>query len=180
MVCVLTGEPWEVSMPDLGAYNENVRFNWTAAAELVRELRSTATVLEGQIGERKRIGAGARKQWEGSNAQQFDGRMSSCIGDARRFVTSLRKAADGLAELAKLARQEQQRREQAREWVAQQQRKDWFERDIVDPREGFLRCGRRAATSAAAGRAAEDSDPRCAVDVAWPVNAGRRRVVVTP
>jgi uncharacterized protein YukE len=120
-------------MPDLGAYKEDVRFNWTAADALVAELRSTASVLDRQIGERKQVGAGARKKWEGSYAQQFDGRMNTCTGDAQRFVTSMRKAADDLQELARLAREEQQRRQQAREWVARQERKDWLDRNIIDP-----------------------------------------------
>ncbi|MGH8933956.1 MAG: DUF6531 domain-containing protein [Egibacteraceae bacterium] len=119
-------------MPDLGAYKEDVQFNWTGAADLAAELRSTARLLEGQVGERKRIGDWARKQWEGGFAYQFDGRASTCEGDAQRFVTTMRIAADKLDELARLAREEQQRREQAREWVAQQERKNWFEREVVD------------------------------------------------
>lgn len=117
-------------MPDLGAYEEDVRFNWTAADALVAELRSAAKVLDKQIGERKQIGAGARKQWEGSYAEKFDGRMNTCTGDAQRFVTSMHKAADDLQELARLAREEQQRRQQAREWVAQQKDKNWFEKGV--------------------------------------------------
>jgi uncharacterized protein YukE len=120
-------------MPDLRGINEDVQFNWNAAAELVAEFRSTANVLNQQIGERKQVGAAARKQWEGAYATQFDGRLNICTGDAQRFVVSMRKAADDLEELARLARQEQQRRVLAREWVAQQERKNWFERNVVDP-----------------------------------------------
>lgn len=120
-------------MPDLGAYQEPVRFNWNAAAALIAEFRSTANVLDQQVGGRRQIGAGARKQWEGSYAEQFDGRTNICTGDAQRFVVSMRKAADDLEELARLAREEQQRRVLAREWVAQQERKNWFERNVVDP-----------------------------------------------
>ncbi|MGH3566616.1 MAG: hypothetical protein ACRDRH_11415 [Pseudonocardia sp.] len=120
-------------MPDLRGIQEDVKFNWNAAAALVAEFRSTANMLSQQIGVRKQIGAGARKQWEGSYAGQFDGRTNICTGDAHRFVVSMRKAADDLEELARLARQEQQRRVVAREWVAQQERKNWFERNVVDP-----------------------------------------------
>lgn len=87
-----------------------LRFNWTAANALVAKLRSTATELDKQVGERKQIGAGARKQWEGSYAQQFDERLGTCTGDAQRFVTSMRQAANDREELARLAHQEQQRR----------------------------------------------------------------------
>ncbi len=119
-------------MPDLGAYKEDVQFNWTGAADLAAELRSTARLLEGQVWERKRIGDRARKQWEGGFAYQFDGRASTCVSDAQRFVTTMSIAADKLDELARLAREEQQRRERAREWAVQQERKNWFEREVVD------------------------------------------------
>lgn len=114
-------------MPDLGAYQEDVKFNWTAADDLVAELRSTASVLADQIGVRKRIAGKAREQWEGSYGQQFDGRLNICTGDAQRFVTKMRDAANDLEELAKLARQEQQRRVNARKWVSEQQNKSGIE-----------------------------------------------------
>lgn len=95
----------------------SLTFNWAAADSLVAEFRSTATELDKQIGERKQIGAQARKQWEGSYAQQFDERMGICTGDAQRLADAMRQAADGLQELIDAARQEQQRRKQAQEWV---------------------------------------------------------------
>ena len=120
-------------MADLGAINENVQFNWKAAAALSAELRSTANIMDTQIGQRTQNSAGARKQWAGTYAEQFDTRMTTCNSDAQRFITSMRTAANQLDELAKLAQQEQQRRVQARAWVAQQKNKNWFARDIWDP-----------------------------------------------
>lgn len=125
-------------MSDLGAYKEDVQFNWAAAKELAKELRSTADALDNQIGERKRIGTGSRKHWEGSYAHQFDERLNTCSGDAHRFVASMRQAANDLDNLAKLAQEEQQRRELAREWVKQQEDQNWFERNISDPVGDFL------------------------------------------
>ncbi len=107
--------------------------NWTPAGELAAEPRSTAGVLEYQIGERRRLGAGARAQWEGVFAEQYDGRTNICTGDAQRFADGMRRAADQLEELARLAREVQQRRERAREWVAAQQHEGWFERNFLDP-----------------------------------------------
>jgi hypothetical protein len=129
-------------MADLGAYNEDVKFNWAAADKLVAELRSTATVLANQIGERKRIGGttGARKHWEGVYAQQFDGRLNICTGDAQNFVGKMREAANDLEELARLARQEQQRRVNAREWVRQQENKSGFDK-AVDGVQSFFGFG---------------------------------------
>ncbi|MGH3812243.1 MAG: hypothetical protein ACRDUV_07265 [Pseudonocardiaceae bacterium] len=116
-------------MAELGAYTEDVKFNWAAADKLVSELRSTARVLHDQIGERKRIGgpSGAREHWEGSYAQQFDGRLNTCTGDAQHFVNKMHDAANDLEELARLARQEQQRRVNAREWVREQENKSGLE-----------------------------------------------------
>lgn len=107
-------------MPELGAYQENVQFNWCGAAVLAAELRATATLLDWQVGERRRIAGGARAKWEGAYGGQFDGRVVTCTGDATRFATSMRDAADMLDELARLAREEQDRRVAARAWVAKQ------------------------------------------------------------
>jgi uncharacterized protein YukE len=105
-------------MGELGAFEEDVRFGWAEATALAAELRSTAGSLEGQIGERNSIKGPAREAWRGKYAQEFDGRVGICTGDAGRLAEALREAADGLDELARLAREEQERREYAREWDA--------------------------------------------------------------
>jgi len=104
-------------MGELGAIDENVRFDWAKANELVGALRSAAHVLDFQVDERRRITSDPREHWRGRYADAFDTRVSTCVGDAGRFVTSLREAALQLEEMARLAREEQDRREQAREWV---------------------------------------------------------------
>jgi hypothetical protein len=105
-------------MADLGAYTEDVQFNWTKASDLASELRSTANVLEYQVGERDRIKATPLEHWRGVYGEQFEGRVGTCTADAAKFVTSMRDAATRLDEMARLAREEQERREAAREWVA--------------------------------------------------------------
>lgn len=105
-------------MGELGAFREDVRFGWTEATALAAELRSTASSLEAQITERYGIKRPAREEWRGRFAVEFDGRVGICAGDADRLANSLRDAADGLDELARLAREEQDRREYAREWDA--------------------------------------------------------------
>ncbi|MEU7871467.1 hypothetical protein [Dactylosporangium sp. NPDC049140] len=107
-------------MPDLGAIHENVRFDWAAADRLAGELRASADVLTTQVGYRNTIAAQARQEWRGGFAEQFDGRMGSCTGDAQRLATALLRAADQVDELARTARQEQDRREQARAWEQRQ------------------------------------------------------------
>jgi uncharacterized protein YukE len=105
-------------MGELGAYREDVRFGWAEATALAAELRAAAGELDGQIGERHAIKSPAREEWRGKYAQEFDGRVEVCTGDAGRLAEALREAADGLDELARLAREEQDRREYAREWEA--------------------------------------------------------------
>ncbi|MGH9119378.1 MAG: hypothetical protein ACRD0A_16350 [Acidimicrobiales bacterium] len=105
-------------MGEFGAFHEDVRFGWAEASTLSAELRSTASVLEGQIADRNALGGPAREAWRGKFAIEFDGRIEVCVGDADRLVEALRGASDGLDELARLAREEQDRREYAREWEA--------------------------------------------------------------
>ena len=107
-------------MGELGAIHDDVEFAWTEASTLAAELRSTATSLEGQIAERNSIKGPAREAWRGRYAREFDGRVELCGADADRLATALRGAADDLDELARLAREEQDRREYAREWEANQ------------------------------------------------------------
>jgi hypothetical protein len=103
-------------MGELGPIHEDVRFDWAKAADLADELRSSATVLEYQVGERNRVHVPAREEWLGRYADQFDGRVTTCTGDAGRLAEAMREAARQLDEMARLAREEQNRREQAREW----------------------------------------------------------------
>jgi uncharacterized protein YukE len=103
---------------ELGAYQEDVPFGWADAEALAAELRSTASALEGQVGERYAIKSPAREVWRGKFAEEFDGRVGTCDSDAGRLAEALREAAAGLDELARVAREEQDRREYAREWEA--------------------------------------------------------------
>ena len=107
-------------MTNLGAVDEDVRFDWVAADDLSAKLRSTATVLDEQAASRTTSHDTARAVWQGRYAVEFDDRVSTCTGDASRFATSMRGAADDVDELARLAREEQDRRVAAREWIASQ------------------------------------------------------------
>jgi uncharacterized protein YukE len=121
---------------NLSGIHEDVKFDWTTAANLARELRSTADELDRQIGERNGSGAAARKQWRGVYGEQFDGRLKICTGDAKHFADTMRKAATGLDELAKAAQQEQDRRVKARAWVEKHNHEGWVHKHIWDPLTG--------------------------------------------
>jgi hypothetical protein len=104
-------------LPDLGAYDEPVKFDWEGAKRLSAELRATATLLEDQVQPRNTYAAAARKDWKGKFADAFDGRMRLCTSDAKHLAGALRSTALKVDELATRARAEQQRRDLAKEYV---------------------------------------------------------------
>ena len=53
--------------------------------------------------------------------------MRLCTGDAQRLAAALREAADQVDELARLAREEQDRREKARQWQREQEDEDFLD-----------------------------------------------------
>jgi uncharacterized protein YukE len=104
-------------MPELGVIHDDVRFDWDMASQLATELRSTAGELDRHVGDRDRTRVPARASWRGRYGDEFDDRVRVCTTDAGRFGGSMREAARQLDEMARLAREEQARRERAREWV---------------------------------------------------------------
>ena len=107
-------------MVDLRGIAEDVQFDWLAAARLAGELRGAADECENQIGRRTAIANHAAGQWRGVYALQFADRMRICVADAHRLAAALREAADQVDELSRLAQQEQDRRETARQWQRKQ------------------------------------------------------------
>jgi uncharacterized protein YukE len=112
---------------NLSGIQEDVKFDWTSATNLAKELRAAATELDNQIGTRNGNGAAARKQWRGTYGTQFDDRLKICTDDAKHLRDKMREAANGLDELAKAAKQEQDRRVKAREWVEHQKHRSLLE-----------------------------------------------------
>ncbi len=106
-------------MGELGGIDEDVRFDWAGATRLSAELRSTATVLDSQVPRRNGAAQGAKAEWRGVFSEQFLDRMRVCTTDAGRPAEAMRQAAADLDELATLARDEQDRRERARAWEAE-------------------------------------------------------------
>ena len=115
-------------MVDLRGIAEDVPFAWSAATRLAAELRATAAACEGQIGRRNAVAGQAAAEWRGLYARQFGDRMRICTGDAQRLATALRQAADQVDELARLAREEQDRREKARQWQAEHDDEDLLQK----------------------------------------------------
>lgn len=103
-------------MTDLGPIEEDVKFAWGPAAALSAQLRRAARTLDHSVPRLNAAAHHAKQDWHGAYARRFDDHMSKCTGDARRFVAALEGAAEKLDQLAELAREEQHRREIAREW----------------------------------------------------------------
>lgn len=114
-------------MVDLRGIAEDVPFAWSAATRLAAQLRATAAECEGQIPGRIALADRAATEWRGRYARQFADRMRLCAGDARRLAEALRRAADQVDELSRLARAEQDRREKARQWQREQENEGLLE-----------------------------------------------------
>ena len=113
-------------MGELGGI-EDLKFDWAGAARLSAELRSTATVLDGQVPRRNSIAQAAKSEWRGVFSEQFLDRMKVCTTDAGRLADAMRQAATDLDELAQLARDEQARRDRAQAWEAENQSENFLE-----------------------------------------------------
>ena len=113
---------------NLAGIEEDVPFDWDGATRLAAELRATATTLGTQTPERNSYADDALRDWRGEFSQQFGGRMDVCTGDAGRLADAMRLAADQVDELARLAREEQDRREAAREWKREHDNKGFLDK----------------------------------------------------
>jgi uncharacterized protein YukE len=101
---------------ELAGIEEDVPFNFAGAAELERELRSTAGTIDSQLPRRNSYARTARDEWRGVYSQQFVGRMRICTNDGHRLSAAMKLAASQVKELAERAQREQDRREKARAW----------------------------------------------------------------
>lgn len=104
-------------MVDLGPFEEPVRFAWREASDLKHEFVRAANILEAQLKARRSDANAAEKDWRGRYAEEFESEhMKITIGDATRFIVEFRLCAKMLEQLANLAREEDDRRQLAREW----------------------------------------------------------------
>lgn len=112
---------------NLAGIEEDVPFDWAGAERLASELRAAASTLDGQIPDRNSYASDARVDWRGVYSQRFGTRMSTCTTYAGRLSAAMELAANQVDELARLAREEQDRRETAREWKRQQDNEGFLE-----------------------------------------------------
>jgi uncharacterized protein YukE len=113
---------------NLAGIEEDVPFDWAGAERLAAELRSAAGTLSSQIASRNTYAHSALEEWRGVFAREFVGRMRTCSGDAGRLARAMELAAHQVDELARLAREEQRRREAARAWKRHHDSRSIFEK----------------------------------------------------
>lgn len=124
-------------MEDLGAIHEPVPFDGQAAEALVTQLNARATLLRGQRSRRQALADTAKTDWRGVYEGKFGARMQICLTDAGRLADAMELAAKQVQELAQLAREEQQRRDVAKQY--ERDLKAWQERrDNRNPLETGL------------------------------------------
>jgi hypothetical protein len=129
------GEGVSVPPMGLGAIHDDVVFDPAGAADLMRQLRLTADMLDDHGNARPAFAADARAEWRGVYAEQFDADQRTATAASAQLAAALRAAADGLGELAEAARREQQRREAARAWEKQQGDRNLFQKGWDNARD---------------------------------------------
>jgi uncharacterized protein YukE len=108
---------------------EPIVFDQGAADDLAARLRATARMLRSQISRRNGVASEARVDWKGAYERKFGERMRVMATDSERLAAAMDEAADQVDELARLAEEEQRRREAARAWKVEH---DAWEREQED------------------------------------------------
>lgn len=109
---------------DFGAVEEDVPFDWGGADRLIAQFRSAATAIEDQRGSRQSAGQHALVDWKGPHSDEFSDRQSTGDADAGEIATSLRRSATQVEQLRDAAKEEQKRREMAREYMTAKEEND--------------------------------------------------------
>ena len=95
---------------------EPITFDAGAADDLAARFTATAGLLRSQVPQRENLVTAGRVDWKGSYEVKFGARMEVCKSDAGKLADALEDAAKQVKELARLAKDEQDRRTKAREW----------------------------------------------------------------
>ncbi|QWC84619.1 hypothetical protein KLP28_13745 [Nocardioidaceae bacterium] len=117
-------------MSDLRGNEEDVPFDWGGADRLIAAATSAASTVEWSA-----VGWGSRArtasvEFRGLFSRLFDDNAVTAAADAREIATALRDLATVTGRLKGLAEEEQQRREEARRWYAEQQDRNAVERGL--------------------------------------------------
>ena len=112
---------------NLGAIDGDVEFNFGHARTLKSAFTNAASLLETQASSRSSLVTTAREEFRGYFEELFASNARTAASDAEDIATALRNAAGFVEDLAQKAREENERRRLAREFIAEQQHlKDKF------------------------------------------------------
>jgi uncharacterized protein YukE len=106
----------------------DIPFDEGAAAQLASEFDGMADLLEQQSGTRPGLVAEARATWSGALTGEFGERTDICVADGQRLADAMRRAAQGVRELAAHVAEENRRREHARAYEQEQADKGFWQR----------------------------------------------------
>jgi hypothetical protein len=101
---------------DLGAFEEDVPFDWEGADRLAVAFDDLANRIEGQIATRDGYVADGLTDAAGPWAQVLVERVGVGVFDAAELVMALRDGAEDVRAMRRAADEEQARRVAAREW----------------------------------------------------------------
>jgi RHS repeat-associated protein len=112
---------------DLGAIESDVRFDHAAADALAQRCRNAAQTIEGQAGSRASKVQTAKAEFRGYFSELFSTNAQTAAGDAQHLADRLRDVATAVDQLSQDAQEEQDRRQQAREWKQRQDDRNLLE-----------------------------------------------------
>lgn len=106
----------------------DIPFDAGAADQLAAEFDGMADLLESQSGSRPGLAADARASWAGALDHEFGDRIDTCVADGQRLADAMRRAAQGVRELAAHVAEENRRRAHARAYEQQEADKGFWQR----------------------------------------------------
>ncbi len=104
----------------LAGIEADVPFDFGAAEALSTAADGAADEVEGQLGARHVFVSVAMEEFRGYFSTLFQGNAETAAADTRELADRLREVAEGARRLSEEARKEQERRERARAWKAEQ------------------------------------------------------------
>jgi hypothetical protein len=108
-----------VDASELGAIHEDVPFDWSGATRLKAALEALASAIDAQRGPRMEAFAAGLKSWQGAAKAAYDQSPRHVQGDtdAGELTPALRDAIADIEAMERAAREENDRRRRARDWV---------------------------------------------------------------
>ncbi|VXC24794.1 DUF6531 domain-containing protein [Nocardioides sp. AX2bis] len=113
---------------ELTGIEQDVPFDFAAAEALSTSADDAAGTVEGQLGSRNVFVSVAMQEFRGFFSTLFQDNASTAAADARELADRLREVAEGARRLAEEAQKEQERRETARAWKAEQDSRSGLEK----------------------------------------------------